>query len=382
MSIKKTSFTYILNADQQLSLKALLAEGNFKPVSVPHTSIAAEGNDCRINLYNSGKCLIQGRGAEEFVLYYLEPMVLGSVGLGYEDILNPVTVEPHMGIDESGKGDFFGPLVAAAAYVNQPLARTMSEIGVKDCKEMSDKQVLAVGARLRDLLGHNRYALVTIGAEAYNRLYAKFRNVNSLLAWAHARCIENLLNTIPDCPRAVADQFGSEVVIKRALMKKGRSIVLEQRHKAESDIAVAAASVLAREAFLRSLLRTGHDLDITIPKGASEQVRNVAIDLVKRQGPASLIKLAKCHFRTTDAVLAACGKSRSDLPADGQVVSKPYEGRRSGTKTATAESSDAKGTETAKKPAAKSTKAPAAKKTAAKSTKASTAKSAKTEKQP
>ncbi len=321
----KTSFTYTLTGDQQQTLKALLKDGNFKPCAVPHTVVAAEGADCRVNLYTSGKCLVQGRGAEDFVLFYLEPLVLGAAGVGYEEVLAPGATAPHMGIDESGKGDFFGPLVAAAAYVNPDLAKAMRGIGVKDCKQLSDKQVLAIGARLRDLLGRNRYALVMIGAETYNRLYARFRNVNRLLAWAHARCIENLLETVADCPRAVADQFGSEQVIKRALMKKGRSVILEQRHKAESDIAVAAASVLAREAFLRGLLRIGSEFGITVPKGASDQVRAAAVELVRKHGPAVLLRTSKCHFRTTEAVLAACGKSRADLPPEGRVVSRVME---------------------------------------------------------
>ncbi len=325
MTPPKTSFTYKLSADQQQLLKELLTTGNFKTCTVPHTVIAVEGMDCHINLYTSGKCLVQGRGAQDFVIFYLEPLVLGSASVGYEEVLHPEAVAPHMGIDESGKGDFFGPLVACAAYVNPDLAKTMQEIGVKDCKQLADKQVLAIGSRLRDLLGRNRYAMVAIGAEAYNRLYAKFRNVNSLLAWAHARCIENLLETVADCPRAVADQFGSEQVIKRALMKKGRSIILEQRHKAESDIAVAAASVLAREAFLRSLLRMSGELGVPVPKGASEQVRAAAVELVRKHGPEALLRACKCHFRTTDQVLAACGKSRADLPPEGRVVSRTME---------------------------------------------------------
>jgi ribonuclease HIII len=321
----KTVFTYKLNDDQQRLLKELVAMGNYKPCKVPYTVLAVEGPHCHINLYTSGKCLVQGKGAQDFVLFYLEPVVLGTAGVGYEEVLHPEAVSPHMGIDESGKGDFFGPLVACAAYVNPDLAKTMQEIGVKDCKQLSDKQVLAIGSRLRDLLGRNRYTLVAIGPEAYNRLYAKFRNVNSLLAWAHARCIENLLETVADCPRAVADQFGSEQVIKRALMQKGRSIILEQRHKAESDIAVAAASVLAREAFLRALLRLSTETGIAVPKGASEQVRAAAAELVRKHGVDALLRACKCHFRTTDQVLGACGKTRADLPPEGRVVSRTME---------------------------------------------------------
>jgi ribonuclease HIII len=209
--------------------------------------------------------------------------------------------------------------------VDPVLAKAMAQIGVKDCKKLTDKQVFAIGAKLRALLGRNRYALVAIGPETYNRLYAKIRNVNRLLSWAHARCIENLLNTVPSCPRAVADQFGSKHLIERALMQKGRSIVLEQHHKAESDIAVAAASVLAREGFLYALQRLGKEHGTSLRKGASDAVRQTAVALVRQHGPTLLLKLAKCHFRTTDAVLAAAGSSRAALGPEGAAVSKIME---------------------------------------------------------
>jgi len=321
MAIKKNSYTFVLNREQQETLTALLSVDNYRRKDVPHTLIAVEAENCVVNLYKSGKCLVQGNGAEDFVLFTLEPLVLQCATLGYEEMLNPDLVAPHMGIDESGKGDFFGPLVACAVYVDPGIARAMQEIDVKDCKQMTDKAVFFVGSRTRQLLTPTRFSLVTIGPEAYNRLYAKMRNVNNLLAWAHARCIENLLETVPNCPRAVADQFGAKQVIERALMKKGRSIKLEQRHKAESDIAVAAASVLAREAFLRSLGKLGETYGMTFHKGASEQVKDTATGLVKKHGADILLKTAKCHFRTADQVLATCGFSRAALGPDGQAVS-------------------------------------------------------------
>jgi len=219
---KKNSYTFVLNKEQQEALKILLRMGNYRPKQVPHTVIAVEAQDCVVNLYKSGKCLVQGKGAEDFVLFFLEPNVLQTATVGYEETLNPDLVAPHMGIDESGKGDFFGPLVACAVYVDPDIAHAMQELGVKDCKQLSDKAVFFIGTKTRQLLGPKRFAMVSIGPEAYNRLYAKIRNVNSLLAWAHARCIENLLETVPECPRAVADQFGAKQVIERALMKKGR----------------------------------------------------------------------------------------------------------------------------------------------------------------
>lgn len=322
MQPKKNSYTFVLNPEQQELLKILLRMGNYRPKTVPHTIIAVEAQDCVVNLYKSGKCLVQGKGAEDFVIFFLEPNVLQSATVGYEDELHPELTAPHMGIDESGKGDFFGPLVACAVYVNPDIASAMQEIGVKDCKLLTDKAVLYIGSKTRQMLGTNRYTLVSIGPETYNRLYLKMRNVNTLLAWAHARCIENLLETVPSCPRAVADQFGAKQVIERALMKKGRSIELEQRHKAESDIAVAAASVLARESFLRGLGRLNDAFGVQVHKGASEQVKEAAIQLIKKFGPEILLKTSKCHFQTADKVLAACGTSRAALGPEGQVASR------------------------------------------------------------
>lgn len=325
--MQKTSFTFKLTEEQQIVLTELLRTGNYVPVEVPHSLVAVQGPDCRISLYKSGKCLVQGGGAQEWVTFTLEPYVLLEARLGYEEVLNPELTQPHMGIDESGKGDFFGPMVIAAAFVNKPLARAFAEKGVRDSKTVtSDKKAEDMARDIRNMLG-DRYALVTIGPRAYNRLYASMRSVNNILAWGHARAIENLLEKVPDCPRAISDQFGPKRQIEQALMKKGRSIELIQRPKAESDPAVAAASILARAGFLAALRKMGEQYEIEIPKGASDRVRSVAEELIAKRGPEILLDTVKCHFRTTDAVLQAVGKDRSVLGPEGQAVSKPYERR-------------------------------------------------------
>lgn len=329
---QKTSFTFNLDAGQQDILTELLAAGNYRPKQVPFTRIAVEAPSwkCNVSIYTSGKCLIQGAGAEEFILNIMEPLVLKSASVGYESDpeLSPEALEPHMGIDESGKGDFFGPLVIAAAYCNEGLARKLAEFGVKDSKRItSDKAALAIAAKIRGLLGPNRYTVVRVGNPSYNRLYAKMRSVNRLLSWGHARCIENLLTTVPSCPKAISDQFGNKESIERALMKKGRGIELVQRHRAEADIAVAAASILAREGFLLSLAELEKKYGQRFPKGASPQVREAAGKLVAEHGPAVFIETAKCHFKTLDVVLAAAGSSRAQMPPEGQIVSQDSSGR-------------------------------------------------------
>jgi ribonuclease HIII len=323
---QRTSFTVKLTPEQQDALVALLKSGNFRPREVEHTRVAAEGPDCNIALYKSGKCLVQGRGAQDWVTFVLEPQILQEARLGYEEVLTPELSQPHMGIDESGKGDFFGPLVIAAAYVDEQLAGAFKELNVRDSKTItSDRKAEEMARDLRRLLG-NRFALVTIGPRAYNRLYASMRNVNRILAWGHARAIENLLDRVPECRRAVSDQFGPKRQIEQALMKKGRNIRLEQRPRAESDPAVAAASVLARAGFLAALRDLTKKLEVEVPKGASGLVQEAAQKIVEKQGPHVLLDVAKCHFRTTDAVLGKLSLERSVLGPDGAAISKPKTG--------------------------------------------------------
>lgn len=300
------SYSIKLTPEQAGKLADLLRNGNYAPAAIPYTVAAVRAENLTVNLYTSGKVLVQGEGTEEFVRFVLEPQVTGEARLGYEDVLDPMASAPHIGVDESGKGDYFGPLVVAAAYTDETLSTKMREIGAKDCKALSDRQVLEIGAKLRALLGPNRFTTVCMGPEAYNRNYEKTGNGNRILAWGHARAIENLLERIPSCPRAVADQFGSsERTIQGALMERGRKIILEQHHKAESDIAVAAASIIAREHFLRELDSLGRKFGVKLPKGAAHSTTlPAARAIVAAHGEEALRKVAKVNFRTTSLVKA------------------------------------------------------------------------------
>jgi ribonuclease HIII len=127
--------------------------------------------------------------------------------------------------------------------------------------------------------------------------------LNRLLAWGHARALENLLQQV-DCSLAISDQFGDERLILHALQGKGKQIRLVQRTKAEADLAVAAASVLARADFLLRLDRLSQEVGTTLPKGASPAVELAARMVVKKHGREKLGQLAKLHFKTTERVLA------------------------------------------------------------------------------
>jgi ribonuclease HIII len=210
----------------------------------------------------------------------------------------------RIGIDESGKGDYFGPLVIAGVYADKDREGELQALGVRDSKTLSDTRVQTLAEQIRACCP---YSLVVIGPARYNTLQASLHNLNRLLAWGHARAIENLLSRL-DCPHVIADQFGDERYLHNALMSKGRTVRLTQRPRAEADLAVAAASILARAEFLRRLqeLSTRHGLPL--PKGAGPAVITAGATLVRRHGESILSQVAKVHFRTTSAVLAAVAK--------------------------------------------------------------------------
>jgi len=301
--MKKNSYSFVLNDAQQELLVALLATGNYRPATVPHARCAAALPDCKVVLYTSGKCLIQGKGAEEWVRFTLEPLVLQEALIDYQEERNPEMFEPHLGVDESGKGDFFGPLVVAAVYTDCELVRTLQALGVRDSKNIkSDKVIRQLARDIRKAVP-GRFNVVCIGPVAYNRLYGTFRNVNKLLAWGHARAIENLLEKVPDCPTALSDKFGPTHRIETALQQRGQKIKLIQRVRAESDPAVAAASILARETFIDRMDQLGKEHGIELPRGASDRTVEAARELVRRHGPEVLGQVSKQHFKTTEKVL-------------------------------------------------------------------------------
>jgi len=205
----------------------------------------------------------------------------------------------RIGIDESGKGDYFGPLVIAAVFVDATTQNELTLMQVRDSKKISDGRILDMAPDIRMICPHS---IIAIGPQRYNELYAKIHNLNRLLAWGHAKALETLLDRVT-CGCAIADQFGDERLILNALQEKGRTIVLKQRHKAESDLAVAAASILARAEFLQRLKRLSTEIGTTLPKGASPAVELAGRMIVKKHGKERLGSVAKLHFKTTQAVL-------------------------------------------------------------------------------
>ncbi|MEI6081735.1 MAG: ribonuclease HIII [Verrucomicrobiota bacterium] len=299
------SQTYPLTREQATKLQTLLRERGFTFVEKPYTLYAATKEKLNIAVYEKGpKALLQGRGLEDFITFVMEPEILGEARLGYEEVHEPEQFAPHFGIDESGKGDLFGPLVIAGVYVDGDLARHLRDAGIRDSKGIgTDKKIRELAQVIRNSGAPSE--IIVIGPEKYNQLYTKIGNLNRLLAWGHARIIENLCTRVPECHRALSDKFADARVLEKALLEKGSKIQLDQRTKAESDYAVAAASIIAREGFINWLDKHGKDLDITLAKGVSAKVKSAAAEVIRMYGAGMLPKVAKMHFKTASEVLEA-----------------------------------------------------------------------------
>jgi ribonuclease HIII len=298
-----TIYTCKLDDAQAAALRAHCDAGGWKFREVPYARFAAEKDKVNVVFYESGKLVVQGKGTGEFIEFVLEPEILKQAKLGYEAVLNPDLLLPRIGVDESGKGDFFGPLCIAGVYVNADVIKAWEDAGVRDSKNISsDKRMGELAEVIKETPGCV-WSVVPVGNEAYNRLYAKMRSVNTLLAWGHARVIENLMGQRhrmnPPPVRAISDQFASSKdVVAKALMAQGREIELVQRHKAEADLAVAAASILARHEFVTRLAALEKEFGMKLPKGASAAVDAAAKALFEQHGVAGLQRVAKMHFRT------------------------------------------------------------------------------------
>ncbi|MDR1190886.1 MAG: ribonuclease HIII [Verrucomicrobiales bacterium] len=289
---------------QGKKLANLLREQDYEFAALPYGHFRATKGKCGVHYYQSGKLVINGKGAREFIEFLFEPLVLEEARLGYEEELNPAMYAPHFGVDEAGKGDFFGPLVIAGAYTDSALAKALTAAGVKDSKRVgSDRRTLELEREVRGILG-GKCDVVTVFPAKYNELYGKFRNLNEMLAWGHSKVIENLALRVPGCPRALSDQFANPRVLERQLARRNVNIKLEQRTKAEADIAVAAASILARAAFLRGLEKLGDGLAKPLGKGAGAGVKAQARELFAANGADYLRTLAKAHFKTFREVTA------------------------------------------------------------------------------
>ena len=295
----KTCFVATLTPDRMDALRAKLESiSAWEFSSGPYMLFKASREKTQVAAYRSGKLVVQGAGTQDFVEFVLEPLI----GLTQDESEPPPLLEfkdPHAGIDESGKGDFFGPLVVACVFVaDAATAESLAKAGVRDSKAIKDDSKIAELAEKIKTAVRGKFGVVVVGPEAYNRTYESIGNLNRLLAWGHARALENMLKFAPECRHVISDQFGDRRLVENALLKNGRSVHLEQFPRGERDVAVAAASILARAEFVRRLAKLEDEAGCSLPKGAGTQVDKVAKQIFLSGGEPLLRKFAKMHFRT------------------------------------------------------------------------------------
>ena len=297
-------FSEKIPTDKQEQIKGLITE-NFE-VSLNSKQYAfweLKNKDFTATFYNSGKFVVQGKNIADLMTKLseigIEEKGKSKKEKDLEPFPFPISRFPYIGTDESGKGDFFGPLVIAGVMVDEKNKKMFEEMGVKDSKKLKDEQMIKM---MHQIQKNSIFSIVSISNQKYNELYIKFRNLNKLLAWGHARVIENILEKTNDqkktCEYALSDKFGDESLIKNALQKQGKKITLEQRVRAESDIAVAAASVLARATFVQRLKDMEGYYGLKFPKGCNSNVKEYANKFIKEYTKNRLIEVSKAHFKT------------------------------------------------------------------------------------
>lgn len=283
---------------QAEKIKNLLSEYNPVYDVVQYSNWRAKTSAFQATYYTSGKFLIQGKDVSDIAEKI--DIVVGNTNIkpfkSEEKTEN--SYDKYIGTDESGKGDFFGPLIIAGVQVSEQNKNLFIDLGIKDSKKLDDKNIKKLAISIK---ANSVHSVIVINPLKYNELYAKFNNLNKLLAWGHARAIENILEKSP-CGYALADKFGDESLIKNALMNKGREIVLNQMVRAESDIAVAAASVLARAEFVKRMDEMAQKYNMEFSKGASDKVITQAKLFTQNYSISRLNEVAKMHFKTTKEI--------------------------------------------------------------------------------
>ena len=290
---KPACFVTTIDLNLVDKLKEDLCNQGFEVSKPKFTKFQAKKKDISLTVYESGKLTVQGKDKEEFITYYLEPEILQSFAFSYP--LSNQEMTPHIGVDEAGKGDYFGALCVAGVYASSQDIEKLHQMGVRDSKKMSDSVILSLSKQVRLAVQHKILCLMPL---KYNELYERFTNLNHMLAWGHITVIEDL-HQKTQCKNIWIDQFAHESVILNAKKQKNLDIDITQKHQGESDLVVAAASIIARAAFLDSLEKLSSEFHHNFPKGASAKTLEAARGFIEKNHKEKLKSVAKLHFQTT-----------------------------------------------------------------------------------
>ncbi|MCA9527379.1 MAG: ribonuclease HIII [Myxococcales bacterium] len=293
-----TTFTLKLPAADAPAIRAFLAEHDFEFAEAPHAFWTARGPEVIATFYQSGKLLLQGKEADTW------RGLLGDVTADARPYHRALQQHPKpppacwIGSDEAGKGDYFGPMVVAGVAVQRERLELLHALGIDDSKAIADARLPEME---QAILALGPTQVIVITPPRYNALHAQMGSVNRMLAWAHGKVIEGLLEAT-DADWVLIDRFAEEAVIRRGLGPLGREARVAMRPRAEEDPAVAAASILARCAYLRGLKSLSRRFGVHLHPGAGAPTLASGREFLARHGRAALDEVAKVHFATTEQI--------------------------------------------------------------------------------
>lgn len=279
-----------------------------KPHPPANALFAVKTSSCTITAYKSGKVLFQGQNPEsESGKWGKTPISSGgkkkntSTNHSYHPN-DQLFTRSHIGSDEAGTGDYFGPITVAAAYVTKEQIPILKAIGVKDSKNLSDAQITELAKDIVEM--KIPYSLLRLPNKKYNQWQRKGWTQGKIKTILHHQALNSLLEKIqPEKPEGILiDQFSEPHVYQKHLASEKQTL---QEHvyfmtKAESySIAVATGSIIARSAFVKAMNQLEFDTGLPIPKGASAKVDQAAAAIIKAYGEEKLEELAKVHFANT-----------------------------------------------------------------------------------
>ncbi|ALS00333.1 ribonuclease HIII [Enterococcus silesiacus] len=273
--------------------------------NVPYTDFVAKVGNTTITAYTSGKVVFQGPDAETTATKW--GSTLQSKGTKNSSVQKTAALPKNfsqlsvLGSDEVGNGSYFGPVTVCAAYVDKTMVAKLKALGVRDSKELTDPQIIQLSAVIKELVP---YKLLIVEPEKYNQIQPKYNAVHMKVA-LHNQAIHLLLNEIaPIKPEAILiDQFTPEANYKK-YVRSEQNQVSEKLYfitKGEQyHVAVAAASIISRAAFLEELEKESKELGMKVPSGAGAVSDKVAAKVLAKGGMELLSKYVKLHFANTE----------------------------------------------------------------------------------
>ena len=276
----------------------------------PYAVFQADTGDTIVTLYESGKAMFQGVSAD------IEAGMWESIGKDKENIdyfidreevkekkeetTIPIDIS-SVGSDEVGTGDYYGPIVVTASYVNKDDIPFLTELGVKDSKKLSDEQILKIVPKIIKKI---KYKTIMLSNKEYNKNYGKDMNMNKIKAVLHNKVLTEMVKD-NEYDYIVVDQFEPESSYYKHLSEvpsplKGITFITKAEDKC---LSVACSSLISRYIFVKEIDKLGDKYGIFLPKGANYYVEDVGIKLVEKYGINVLKEVAKLNFSNTDRIL-------------------------------------------------------------------------------